>query len=224
MADAKEIQELAKILNLQNIANGTIDLNQETISNKEYLYQILLEEVNIRSVNRLKEAKKVSRLKQMIFDETKIIDGLKWQLSKIKEIDFANKKQNIFIIGECSTGKTSLASNIGMDALDRGAKVVYLTLDELLTEAKLKKGIWNNILNSDVLILDDVFYLSPTDEELIEIYKLLMFLQETRSIILITNRTLNSWKNMKVDTHLIETLAKRLLQDACICQHKIGSD
>jgi DNA replication protein DnaC len=216
MADAKEIQELAKILNLQNIANGTIDLNQETISNKEYLYQILLEEVNVRSVNRLKEAKKVSRLKQMIFDETKIIDGLKWQLSKIKEIDFANKKQNIFIIGECSTGKTSLASNIGMDALDRGAKVVYLTLDELLTEAKLKKGIWNNILNSDVLILDDVFYLSPTDEELIEIYKLLMFLQETRSIILITNRTLNSWKNMKVDTHLIETLAKRLLQDAQI--------
>ena len=216
MADAKEIQELAKILNLQNIANGTIDLNQETISNKEYLYQILLEEVNIRSVNRLKEAKKVSRLKQMIFDETKIIDGLKWQLSKIKEIDFANKKQNIFIIGECSTGKTSLASNIGMDALDRGAKVVYLTLDELLTEAKLKKGIWNNILNSDVLILDDMFYLSPTDEELIEIYKLLMFLQETRSIILITNRTLNSWKNMKVDTHLIETLAKRLLQDAQI--------
>ena len=216
MADAKEIQELAKILNLQNIANGTIDLNQETISNKEYLYQILLEEVNIRSVNRLKEAKKVSRLKQMIFDETKIIDGLKWQLSKIKEIDFANKKQNIFIIGECSTGKTSLASNIGMDALDRGAKVVYLTLDELLTEAKLKKGIWNNILNSDVLILDDVFYLSPTDEELIEIYKLLMFLQETRSIILVTNRPLSSWKNMNIDTHIVETLAKRLMQDAQI--------
>jgi len=216
MADAKEIQELAKKLNLQNIANGKIDLNQETISNKEYLYQILLEEVSIRSVNKVKEAKKASRLKQMYFDETKITDGLKWQLSKIKEIDFVNKKQNIFIIGECSTGKTSLASTIGMDVLDKGAKVIYLTLDELLTEVKLKKRIWNNILNSDVLILDDVFYLSPTEEELIEIYKLLMFLQETRSMILITNRTLNSWKNMKVDKHLIETLAKRLLQDAQI--------
>lgn len=216
MADAKEIQELAKILNLQNIANGTIDLNQETISNMDYLYQILLEEVNIRSANKLKEAKKASRLKQMNFDETKITDGLKWQLSKIREINFANKKQNIFIVGDCSTGKTSLASTIGLDALEKGAKVIYLTLDELLTEAKLKKGIWNYILNSDVLILDDVFYISPKDEELIEIYKLLMFLQETRSIILITNRTLNSWKNMKVDTHLIETLAKRLLQDAQI--------
>lgn len=216
MADAKEIQELAKILNLQNIANGTIDLNQETISNKDYLYQILLEEVNIRRTNKLREAKKASRLKQMHFDETKITDGLKWQFSKIREIDFANKKQNIFIVGDCSTGKTSLASTIGLDALEKGAKVIYLTLDELLTEAKLKKGIWNNILNSDVLILDDVFYISPKDEELIEIYKLLMFLQETRSIILITNRTLNSWKNMKVDTHLIETLAKRLLQDAQI--------
>ena len=216
MADAKEIQELAKKLNLQNIANGKIDLNQETISNKEYLYQILLEEVSIRSVNKVKEAKKASRLKQMYFDETKITDGLKWQLSKIKEIDFVNKKQNIFIIGECSTGKTSLASTIGMDVLDKGAKVIYLTLDELLTEVKIKKRIWKNILNSDVLILDDVFYISPTEEELIEIYKLLMFLQETRSMILITNRTLNSWKNMKVDKHLIETLAKRLLQDAQI--------
>lgn len=48
-----------KILNLQNIANGTIDLNNETISNKEYLYKILLEEVNIRNANKLKDAKSI---------------------------------------------------------------------------------------------------------------------------------------------------------------------
>jgi len=108
MADAKEIQELAKILNLQNVANGVIDLNNETISNKDYLYNILLEEVNIRNANKLKDIKKISRLKTLVFDETRITDGLKWQLSKIKEFDFTNNKQNIFIVGDCSTGKTSL--------------------------------------------------------------------------------------------------------------------
>ena len=36
---------------------------------------------------------------------------------------------------------------------------------------------------SDVVIVDDMFYLTPTEEELIQIYKTLMFLQETRSII-----------------------------------------
>lgn len=216
MADVKEIQELAKILNLQNIANGTIDLNDERLSNKDYLYKILLEEVNIRNSNKIKDLKKSSRLKQLSFDETRITDGLKWQLSKLREFDFALKRQNIFIVGDCSTGKTSLASTIGMNALEISAKVIYLTLDDLMLESKLKKKCWNNVLNADLIIVDDVFYLTPTEDELVLIYKLMMFLQETRSLIIVTNRPLSSWKDMNVDTHLIETLEKRLMQDAQI--------
>lgn len=216
MADVKEIQELAKILNLQNVANGTIDLNDERLSNKDYLYKILLEEVNIRNSNKIKDLKKSSRLKQLSFDETRITDGLKWQLSKLREFDFALKRQNIFIVGDCSTGKASLASTIGMNALEKGAKVIYLTLDDLMLESKLKKKCWNNVLNADLIIVDDVFYLMPTEDELVLIYKLMMFLQETRSIIIVTNRPLSSWKDMNVDTHLIETLEKRLMQDAQI--------
>lgn len=216
MADVKEIQELAKILNLQNVANGTIDLNDERLSNKDYLYKILQEEVNIRNSNKIKDLKKSSRLKQLSFDETRITDGLKWQLSKLREFDFALKRQNIFIVGDCSTGKTSLASTIGMNALEKGAKVIYLTLDDLMFESKLKKKCWNNVLNADLIIVDDVFYLTPTEDELVLIYKLMMFLQETRSIIIVTNRPLSSWKDMNVDTHLIETLEKRLMQDAQI--------
>lgn len=216
MADAKEIQELAKILNLQNVANGIIDLNNETISNKDYLYNILLEEVNIRNANKLKDIKKISRLKSLVFDETRITDGLKWQLSKIKEFDFSNDKQNIFIVGDCSTGKTSLASSIGLNAIEKGTKVIYVTLDDLLLESKIKKKCWNNILNSDVVIIDDVFYVTPSLEELTLFYKLIMFLQETRSIFIVTNRALSSWKEMNVDSHLIETLQKRLMQGAQI--------
>lgn len=216
MADAKEIQELAKILNLQNVANGIIDLNNETISNKDYLYNILLEEVNIRNANKLKDIKKISRLKSLVFDETRITDGLKWQLSKIKEFDFTNDKQNIFIVGDCSTGKTSLASSIGLNAIEKGTKVIYITLDDLLLESKIKKKCWNNILNSDVVIIDDVFYVTPSLEELTLFYKLIMFLQETRSIFIVTNRALSSWKEMNVDSHLIETLQKRLMQGAQI--------
>lgn len=36
---------------------------------KDYLYKILLEEVNIKNFNKLKDIKKSSRLKQMIFHE-----------------------------------------------------------------------------------------------------------------------------------------------------------
>ena len=117
------------------------------------LYKILLEEVNIRNANKLKDFKKISRLKQLAFDETRITEGLKWQLSKLKEFDIASNKQNIFIVGDCSIGKTLLASTLGMNALEKGDKVIYIKL-----------------------IIDDVFYIAPTEEELVLIYKILMFL------------------------------------------------
>jgi DNA replication protein DnaC len=216
MADIKVIQDLARTLNLQNIASGVIDLNDETISNKEYLYKVLLEEVNIRKKNKLKDLKHMSRLKPLVFDELRISDGLKWQLSRIKEMDFNETRENIIIVGDCSTGKTSLATAIGNCAIEKGTKVVYVTQEELLVESKIKKKTWNNILIADMVIVDDMFYLTPSEEELIQVYKLLMFLQETRSIILVTNRPLSSWKNMKIDTHIVETLAKRIMQDAQI--------
>ncbi len=216
MADIKVIQDLARTLNLQNIASGVIDLNDETISNKEYLYKVLLEEVNIRKKNKFKDLKHMSRLKPLVFDELRISDGLKWQLSRIKEMDFNETRENIIIVGDCSTGKTSLATTIGNCAIEKGTKVVYVTQEELLVESKIKKKTWNNILIADMVIVDDMFYLTPSEEELIQVYKLLMFLQETRSIILVTNRPLSSWKNMKIDTHIVETLAKRLMQDAQI--------
>ena len=214
MVTNKEIQLIAKELNLYNISNGTIDLEDEKVSNKEYLYSILLQEINIRHANKLKELRKSSKLPDKAFDYLRISEGLKWQIDRVKNIDFTNSNENIFVVGECSTGKTALASEIGNAALDKGAKVIYITIDNLLLQYKYKKKLWDFILNCDVVIVDELFYVQPTDEELLAIYKILIFLQETRTLILITNRALFTWKEMKVDTHLIETLQKRLIADA----------
>ena len=167
MADNKDIQALAKILNLQNVANGAIDLNDEKLSNKDYLYEILLEEVNIRNANRFKDIKKAAKLPEKVFDYSRISDGLKWQLSKIKDIDFTTSKYNIFIVGDCSTGKTSLASVIGNDALEKGAKVIYSTYDDFVIDARIKRKRWNRVLECDMLIIDDMFYVAPDEEELV---------------------------------------------------------
>jgi DNA replication protein DnaC len=70
------------------------------------------------------------------------------------------------------------------------------------------------ILKSDCLIIDELFYITPTCDELLETYRTLIFLSETRSIVLITNRDLSEWKDMQVDTHLVETLKARLMSEA----------
>lgn len=68
----KEVQSLARILNLQNIANGTIDLNDEKLSNIDYIYNILVQEVNIRNANKTQEINKRAKLPLKVFDKTRI--------------------------------------------------------------------------------------------------------------------------------------------------------
>jgi hypothetical protein len=59
-----------------------------------------------------------------------------------------------------------------------------------------------------------MFYIIPTDEELIIFYKSVTFLLETRSLVIVTNRPLSEWQKMDVDKHLAETLRKRLMANA----------
>jgi len=110
MADISEIKELAKNLCLMNVANGVINLNNETVSNLDYLYNILKQETELRAEKRANDIYRASRLPKKLFDETKITSGLRWQLEEIRKIDFKASKQNIVIVGECATGKTSLAA------------------------------------------------------------------------------------------------------------------
>ena len=65
-----------------------------------------------------------------------------------------------------------------------------------------------------MVIIDDVFYITPTDEELKVFYKTVTFLSETRSLIIVTNRPMSEWTKMGVDKHLAETLRKRLMAGA----------
>nr|WP_272867343.1 ATP-binding protein [Eubacterium pyruvativorans] len=69
-------------------------------------------------------------------------------------------------------------------------------------------------MKSEMLIIDDVFYLAPSDEELTTFYKAITFLSETHSLVIVTNRKLFGWKDMGADRHLVETKRKRLMGNA----------
>ncbi len=216
MANNKYIMDLARIINLMNVAKGLVDIDNELISNKEYLLNILSEEVRLRNQKKQEELIKIAKLPKKTFDINKATDGLVWQLDKIKQFDFKNNNQNIFIVGDCSSGKTALSSLIGSYALTTEAQVIYLTEDDFIIEIQTKKKKWKNIIDADVIIIDEFFYVEPKVEILLLVYKILMFLNETRSLIIVTNRKLSNWKEMHVDKHLVETLQKRLLADSQI--------
>lgn len=139
---------------------------------------------------------------------------MRWQLHKIEQMNFSKTNEKIMIVGDVATGKTSLATKIAKDAIDKRNLVVYVTEEDLLMEYKKQKGVWKKILKADLIVLDELFYLTPTDENLKLLYKITMFLSEARSFVFVTNRPLSEWDNMNVDKHIISTLRQRIMTNA----------
>lgn len=124
MADVVKIREYARRLNLMNVANGMIDITDESVSNLDYISTIFEQEIELRAKNKKADLLLRAKLPKTEFDHSGIIPGLQWQLEQIMQIDFRNEHQNIMIVGECLTGKTALAAEIGRNAVEKQARVL----------------------------------------------------------------------------------------------------
>lgn len=82
MADITEIRELARKLNLQNIARGYIDMNDEKLSNLDYFQMILQKELKIRVRQKQIKLRRASKLPNKVFDVSNLNKGLEWQIKK----------------------------------------------------------------------------------------------------------------------------------------------
>lgn len=222
MADINSIQQLAKSLNLFHIADGSVDLHNESLSNLDYLEYVLRAESNMRLQSRAARLKRRSKLPQKQYDDTVLNSGQLWQIEQLETMEWTSSFQNLLIIGKCATGKTSLAVRIGEKAINSGIQTYYSTADNFITvirnTEKLPKAdsIFNYMKNSDLIIIDELFYTDYTREELHLLYRGLMFLNETRSIIFVTNREVSSWTDASEDRHLMQTLTDRILSGSQI--------
>ena len=216
MADITEIREMAQKLNLWNVARGYINLNDEKLSNLDYLQMILEKELEIRARQKLIKMRKTSKLPAKEFDGSNLNEGLKWQLKQLYYLTWISEGENIIILGKCGTGKTSLAVQIGEMAINNDYKTYYTTIDNFISIVNQKdtnpkaEATFSYIRECDLIIIDDVFYVEPTRAELQVFYRIISFLNETRSNIFITNREISEWLNVVEDKHLCQTMIDRI--------------
>lgn len=217
MEDTSKIIEMARRLNLQNIAHGYIELEDKpNMTNKEYLAYILSQEVEMREERAYVKREKDSRLPYREFIKAKVNDGIAWQIERLESLQWLEETQNLIIIGKCDTGKTSLASHLGRKALENGERVSYMTITRFLEVIAKKDQIdkyqrlFKQLTQSSVVIIDDMMYTRIPDDELPRLYYALNFLNETRSLVIITNRELSTWSEGAMDGHMVETLVARL--------------
>lgn len=120
MASIAELQQLAQQLGLTHIAGGGVDLGNETLSNTDYLKQVLDAELQARENEAINRRRKASNLPNRVFTTGKLNKSVKWHIEQLEQLEWGEASEDLAIIGRCDTGKTALATHSGELALRGG--------------------------------------------------------------------------------------------------------
>ena len=215
MANRVRLKELAKELNLQALAAA--ELEELNMGNLDYLELILSQEVESRKQNAIARIRSGANLPNLVFEKEKLNQGLQYQIEKLIDCSWVVKSKNLLITGECGSGKTALVTYLANNAIEKGFKVYYTKLDELLTMVKGKETsskaavTLNRIKNADVLVLDEMLYLNIASADLELLYKTLMLINETTSIVFVTNRDVSEWLGSSEEKYTMQLLINRTI-------------
>lgn len=143
----------------------------------------------------------------------------------IKELStggYIKEKRNIIFLGKSGTGKTHLATALGMEACSQGQRTRFVTgcgLANELIEARNEKLLSRAIKrygSCNPLIIDELGYVPFSKEGAELLFQVLADRHEQRSVIITTNMGFGDWTQIFGDPNLTAALLDRITHKAHI--------
>ena len=123
----------------------------------------------------------------------------------------------MILLGPPGLGKTHIAIGLGLEAVEKGFKVCFSTMGELInllkTEEFLRKAQiqLKRCREADLVIIDDLMYMAMDEREANLFFHLVNDLYERSSIILTSNKGPEQWGDLLGSQGITTAILDRLL-------------
>ena len=231
METMAQIKSNLKALRLRSFIENLERRNAEAIQSKmsyiDFLLSLSQDEIDSRRFKKKERAIKNANLgkyKNILefdFDFNPNINRKK--IMDLATCQFIKQSENIILVGPAGVGKTCIAKSIGLEACNKGFKVLFTRTAKMLeyiysgkADATYQKKL-DSFVKPDLLILDD-WGMTPFAEIMLNILnEVISERYENGSTIITSNRPFTKWGELFGEPVISSALLDRIFHNA----HKI---
>ncbi len=225
----ERVRLYAKQLRLPTFANAE-QLIREARTNQwpyeEFLVHLLQTEAEQRKENQKKRRIKAAKFPTLRTLDTFDFDNLRHVLPEtvwdLANNNYIERHENIICMGNPGMGKTHLSIALGLLACNEGFRVRFYSAPVLASElveaqeSHVLTKLQKQLARIDLLILDDLSYLSFSKRQSELLFQVISDRSELASLIISTNLEFSKWVDFFGDTMLTAALVDRVTHRAHI--------